>query len=128
MIAKTLAELQAELAALVAAEEAGYAKIAHLKKSDRVMNEGGGGYSRFEAECEKIAESYFAKKVALEKQIFEAEWTPQVFEARKAAWNAELAKMPGKITIKHITALGERLGYTHGQLSRAKAMLAAAAV
>lgn len=63
---------------------------------------------------------------AAEKAAFEAEWTVEVFTARRAEWNAEMAKLPKHakgIKWEDVRALEQRLGYTMEQLKRAKAAL-----
>jgi len=58
-----------------------------------------------------------AEVVAIEAEIdaaFFAEWTEEVFTARRAAWNAE------KATVKTFMATQEKLGFTFDELTRAK--------
>lgn len=63
---------------------------------------------------------------AAKDAAFATEWTAETFAARRAAWNAEVTKLPRDakgIKWDAIRALEARLGYTMDDLKRAKAML-----
>lgn len=68
-------------------------------------------------------------KDAAEKDAFAAEWTLDRFNARRAEWNTEFAKLPRSakgVHISDVRRLEDRLGYTVEALKRAKAMLGVA--
>ncbi len=99
---------------------------------DRVVNEGGEGYSQAAVNAdnarrvrEAASEAAFYAEQASEPARFAAEWTLAVFTARRAAWNAEMqaliaAKKPA--TANTIVPIVKRLGYGVAQLQRAKAL------
>ena len=88
---------------------------------DKVVNEGGEGYSQAEVNAERAGIAALKAEAA----TFAAEWTIEVFTARRAAWNAEMkalvaAKKPA--TANTIVPIVKRLGYGAAQLQRAKAL------
>lgn len=116
----TIAELKNAVQAAEAAYEAARAKIRGMKKIDRVMNEGGEGYSSYEAESERLYNHHAPIIKAAEAALFAAEWTPAVFAERRAAWNAGVAQAKSNADI---TALQNRLGYGINDLRAAKELL-----
>lgn len=87
-----------------------------LKAMDRVQNEGGEGYSQYEAESEK---NFYAEQPLI-AAAFAEEWTLEVFTARRAAWNAEVVKCK---THRAVSDLAQRLGYGLSDLKKAKDIL-----
>ena len=116
----TTADLKAQLAALDTEWEAKKKAIQHLRKYDRVQNEGGEGYSAYENAAEKLASEYLPLTTALMQQIFASEWTPEVTAERRAAWKAEIGKMSSKqIFSADLQKLIDRVGYSHHDIKRA---------
>lgn len=68
-----------------------------------------------------------ARRMRLDEEAaFRAEWTVDVFNARRTEWSAEIAKLPRTakgFRIEDVRALEARLGYTIEDAKRAKAML-----
>jgi hypothetical protein len=96
-------------------------KAAAARDSDynRVMNEGGEGYER------DTTAALRAEYMASEKAEFAAVWTLDTTQARRAAWKTEMqalaaAKQPA--TAKTIGPIVKRLGYSLGDIQRAKAL------
>ncbi len=116
----TITELKSAVQAAEAAYEAARAKIRGLKSVDRVMNEGGEGYSCHEAESERLYNHHAPIIKAAKAALFAAEWTPEVFAERRAAWNAGVAKSKSN---QDIAALQQRLGFTVYDIRAAKEML-----
>ena len=123
---KTIEQITAELASAKMAYEAAKRGIQRLRAIDRIQNEGGEGYSRYEDASEALYVEHQPAITALEKELFAATWTPEVTGERRAAWNASLsavraAKTP---TAQHdaLDALIARLGYSHHDIARAKAI------
>jgi hypothetical protein len=81
---------------------------------DRVVNEGGQGYETSEAHVDRILE--------ISKRLFAAEWTREIFDARRAIWNTRVSKLGAKITMQQVYALEAELGFTQTQLMSAKAL------
>jgi hypothetical protein len=88
---------------------------------DRVLNEGGEGYSLAADQADQAAmTAYQAAKAA-----FAAEWTLEVLAARRAAWNAEMqalidaGKQLGPATVQPII---KKLGYSLTDIKTAKAL------
>lgn len=117
---QTIEQLKAAVVAAEAAYAADRAKIAHLKSVDRVVNEGGEGYSCYEAESERLFDLHTPIIMAAKEALFAAEWTPEVFAERRVAWNTSVVKCK---THKDMAALASRLGYGHADLAKAKSLL-----
>ncbi len=115
-------DLKAQLAATQAEWDAKRTNIQHLRGIDRVQNEGGEGYSSYEAAAERLADEYLPRITALQNAIFAAEWTYDVTVARRAAWNAEVVKLGTKVNGHAIKSLVARLGYSQTDIVRAKAL------
>jgi len=90
-----------------------------LKAIDRIQNEGGEGYGRFEDEGEKN----FGLELPLIQAAFVEEWTADVLAARGSVWNAGVAKCKSN---GQQAALAKAIGYSLSDLKKAKALLAAA--
>ena len=121
---KTIEQITAELAAAKLAYEATKRWIQRLRAIDRIQNEGGEGYSRYEEASESLYAEHQPTITALEKELFAAIWTPEVTAERRIAWNAGLpavlaAKTP-RAQHDALDALIARLGYSHHDLGRAK--------
>ena len=119
-----LDQLKKELAALEAEQAE---KVKRLPAYDKAVNEGGGGYSHKDV----IDEEYGEKKEPIIQQIraleFAAEWTMEVFEERKAAYNAAIQKLPAfpKPKVRDVANCEKELGFSRDELLRAKNMLGA---
>jgi len=96
--------------------------IQHLRAVDRVQNEGGEGFSSYEAAAEDLADEYLPRITALRNAEFAATWTHDVTVQRRAAWNSEIGKLGAKIMPAQVKALIARLGYSHVEIAKAKAM------
>lgn len=116
----TIAELKSAVQAAEAAYEAACAQIKHLKAVDRVVNEGGEGFSSYENASQRLYEHHSPLITAARKALFAAEWTPEVFAERRAAWNASVAKTKSH---KDLAALQQRLGFAFRDLQAAKELL-----
>jgi hypothetical protein len=91
------------------------------RQIDRTMNENGEGYSLAADQADQRAQ---ASLLAM-KDAFAAEWTAEVTAARRAAWNAEMAKLAAAkiaMTSKAQLAIQARLGYTLADIKRAIAL------
>lgn len=115
-MARTIEQITADIQAIRAADRA----------YNRSNNEGGYGYERDSVPASLIAE-YDAAVVAAESDeaaAFAAEWTLEVFTARRAEWNegarALAAKHGKSIPAAAIRAQEARLGYTMDAIIRAK--------
>lgn len=116
----TTAELKARLVAIDAEWATKKQAIRHLRKYDRVQNEGGEGYSAYEDAAEKLAREYMPLTTDLMQQIFASEWTPEVTAERRAAWKAEIGKMSAKpIYPADLQKLIDRVGYSQHDIKRA---------
>ena len=93
-----------------------------LKKIDLVQNEGGEGYSQHEATCEAIFAEYSPRIAAAKAAEFAAEWTAEVFAARRAEWNAQNALCKSHADVAKMVA---KLGYSLADLKQAKQLLGA---
>lgn len=102
--------------ALEAHRAAWAVRAKQLKSTDRLQNEGGEGYSTYEVESEKNA----YKEIELIEAAFAEEWTPEVFAARRSAWNAGAVNCK---TNREVTDLAKRLGYGLQDLKKAKKLL-----
>lgn len=80
-----MAKLNQAIATLRAAE-------AKANAYDRGNNEGGEGYNPHQAEVDAALNAV----VAVDNEAFAAEWTAEVFAARRAVWNAEVGKYKGQ--------------------------------
>ena len=116
----TITELKQAVAAAQAAWNADTARIKRMAASDRVINEGGEGYSSAEAASEASANKHYAIVKAAKDALLAAEWTPEVFAARRAIWNTEVAKTK---SYGDLAKLQTRLGYGMDQLRDAKKIL-----
>lgn len=114
--------LKQALAAAEAAYKADAAKANALRSYDRVVNEGGEGYSTAEAASEAAFNKHMPLIKAAKNALFAATWTPDYFAACKALWNLEIAKTK---SITEKVALEKRLGFTLRELQDAKALLGA---
>jgi hypothetical protein len=119
MEAKTVEQLTAELKAAEAAMDAEMKGAGKFRESDKVMNEGGGGYSRSESLSEAAFNRNMPKIKAAKQALFEAVWTPEVTASRRAAWNTEVAKTR---STKDLLALQKKLGFVHAELKQAIAL------
>lgn len=126
---KTLDQLKQDLAAAQAAYETELAAAKKLKAYDRLQNEGGEGYSTYEVKSEALYNKHGPIINALEKQVFAAEWTTEVFAARRATWNEIMTErfLSKNInpTTRQLQAVEQELGFTFRDLGRAKSILAA---
>lgn len=80
----------------------------------------------YDNELSALSSEVVRRRQAAEAAQFAAEWTLDVFNARRATWNAEAVKLPRKgnsIDMKHIRALETKLGIKMDDLRRAKALL-----
>lgn len=99
---------------------------------DRVVNEGGEGYSLAAQQAddarrarERANEAAFEVEQAAAKAAFAAEWTVEVLAARRAAWNAEMMDLSARkvgMTSKVMSGVVAKLGYTLSDLKMAKAL------
>lgn len=115
-------ELAAQLEAVNLEWDAKRRAIQHLRSVDRVLNEGGEGYSAYEAAAARLADEYLPRVSELTNAIFAAEWTADVTADRRETWNGEIRKMGAKITPGALKALITRLGYGQADIVRAKAL------
>lgn len=119
---KTIEQLKSEIAALETAWSAESAKNKRFIAIDRVMNEGGEGYSQYENAQEASAEKFMPQIRALKDQAFAIEWTPEVTAARRAVWNAEMNALSAakkQVTTKMLDEIESRLGFKMSALKQA---------
>lgn len=122
----TVDQLKAEFARLEAEYNAATAKVRKLRAYDRVVNEGGEGFSSAEAASQRVYEEFGPQLNAINKELFAREWTLEVFNGRRAAWNAEVkvwVDAKRNPSTKDLLALQDRLGYSLGDMRAAKALL-----
>lgn len=81
---------------------------------DRMVNEGGEGFETAEKHVDRVFE--------IAKRLFAAEWTREVFDARRAVWNARVTALGAQVTIQQVQALEAELGFTQSELKSAKAL------
>lgn len=108
---KTVEQVKAALATL--AQEK-----ARLKAMDRIQNEGGEGYSAYEVKGEEVA----LKEQALYDELFAIEWTAEVTETRRAAWNGEMQKLIAakkQVNAQVLAEITARVGFTMADLKKA---------
>lgn len=118
----TIAELKKTLEAAESAWTADSAKIKRLAAYDRVVNEGGEGYSTAEAASEANANKHWPIVKAAQDALFAAVWTAEVTAERRATWNAEMAALIAakkQATPATITSIQNRLGFTLSDLRKA---------
>lgn len=104
-------------------------EIKALQAKDRaynsLVNEGGEGYEREDSRIAALQDEFLAAAKA-EKA---AQWTVEIFVARRAAWNAEVAKVAaangGAVPNSEFKSMVARLGYSHTDLAYAKDLLRA---
>lgn len=108
---RTTREIQAEITKIRAAD----------KRYNQVVNEGGEGYER-----DSVSDALRAEYLAAEQAEFAATWTAEITAARRAAWNAGVAKLTAEhgnsVMGHHVRALADSLGYTLADIKRAKAL------
>lgn len=119
--ARTMDQIKADIAKLDAENEEWQKQIKRAKKVDRVQNEGGGGYSHGDALADERGREYIRRRGELDKELFAAEWTRDVTEKRRAAWNAEVSKLKSP-TVSAVGAIQRKLGYGPDAIKRAKAL------
>ena len=113
---RSIEQIQADIKTLDAARAA---ERSHNRRINNIQNEGGEGF-----DCDEAAsQRYSAASWELQKELFAATWTPEVYESRKAAWNAGLS---GCKSQHDVNALQDRLGFTVSDIRRAKEMLLSA--
>lgn len=92
---------------------------------DRVVNEGGEGYSlAVDQRDVKVAREYYSE-VERKNAEFAATWTLEVTQARRTAWNAEMQALISagqQATARTIPPIVKRLGYSFEDIQRAKRM------
>ena len=113
-----IAQLNAKLDQVEEDRDSEMNSIKSLTSYDSLINEGGDGYSHYEQVSESIYNKYQPIISALKLEIFKAEWTADVIDARKAQWNSEVMKLDAR-TVSSIAKLSERLGYTLNDLKKA---------
>ena len=102
-------------------------KVNNLPAYDALINEGAGGYSHKDA----IDQEYGEKQVEIIRQIraeeFRLEWTMEVFEDRKSAYNTAIQALPNfpKAKVKDVADMEMQLGFSRDELLRAKKLLGA---
>ncbi len=109
-------ELEARLAEASAKRKAFIATIC----------EGHDNGTPFDGEIEAIGSELGARIGADKAAAFAAEWTVEVFNARRAAWNAEIVKLPRDakgVKWEAVRALEAKLGFQMEDLKRAKTLL-----
>jgi len=105
---RAIAEIKAEIKTLVEYD----ARINYLQ------NEGCEGYNQRHP---KLRGLYNELEAAMDA-AFAADWTVETTQARRAAWNAEIAKVAknGKIDAADVTKIVDRLGYRMEDIVKAK--------
>lgn len=83
---------------------------------NRIQNEGGEGYER-----DSVPDALKQEWLDAEKAEFAAEWTLEILTARRAAWNAAVARRAPK-TPAAVAQLGADLGYRLQDIKRAKVL------
>lgn len=119
---RTIEQIRADIAALDAALDAARMAAKKQARIDRVVNEGGEGYSHAETLSERAFDAWSKAITPLNAELFSAEWTPEVTAARRAAWNAEVGKFVTAkkgMTTRDILAIQTRLGFTGADLKKA---------
>lgn len=111
---RTTEAIKAEIATL----DAEYAVSAkRAKYYDRVVNEGGEGYSTLE----ELSHAHYLAGKKLRDELFAAEWTLEVLTERRKIWNEEVQKSKPK-THADKCDIEDRLGFSFDALKRAKEM------
>lgn len=83
----------------------------------RSQNEGGGGYNPYQAEVDAALDAV----TKADADAFVAEWTAEVYAARRDAWNAEVVKHTGRaVSATLITQIERATGLKIVDLRRAK--------
>lgn len=85
-------------------------------RQDRASNEGGDG-------CYARSDSAFAAVMAAADEAFAAEWTREVFDVRRADFNARVRACGAQLTVTQLQAIEQGLGFTRDELARAKRLL-----
>lgn len=96
------------------------------RRYDAVLNEGGEGYNPHTRACESLRgeqeaaeEARGLAQMAARQQEEDVEWTLEVTQTRRAAWNAwAKAQRPGTVTPTQITAQVTAQGWSVEALKR----------
>ena len=119
---RTIEQIKADIATVDAALDAALKAAKRQTRVDRVVNEGGEGYSEGEVMSGSAFEAWSKAASPLKAELFAAEWTPEVTASRRAAWNAEMTALKGKqVNTRQILAIQTKLGFTMSDLKKAVA-------
>lgn len=95
------------------------------RRYDAGLNEGGEGYNPYTEPLrqavraqDEAEEARGLAAIAARQQAEDAEWTVDITQARRAAWNAWAKAQRGKVTPAHITAQVKAQGWTVEALKR----------
>lgn len=116
---RTIEQIKADIAVADAALDAALMASKKQARIDRVLNEGGEGYSHAETISERAFEAWSKVITPLKSELFAAEWTPEVTATRRAAWNAAMMASGKQITTKQVLAIQTKLGFTMADLKKA---------
>ena len=112
------------LKSLEASRDARFAAVAHLKRVDRLQNEGGDGYSSYDEACRVIDDETSAELQKARQDAFAEEWTLEVFTARRVAWNAVMSQLKTPLAQNQAREKTEKeLGFSCAALIKAKELL-----
>ena len=116
---KTIAELNNEL--IAAKKELAEVQKAH-RLYNKIQNEGYEGYNPHDDDLDNAISKCSDIQRELDDAVLAAEWTPDVFAARRTDWVDGIAKVTknGMVAVADVKALEKRLGFTMSQLKRAK--------
>lgn len=114
-----IAEINSKL--VIAKKELAEVQKAH-HLYNKIQNEGYSGYNPHEDALAVAVRKCSDLQDELDNAKLAAEWTPEVFAARRAAWADGIAKATkdGKVAYAEVKALESRLGFTLSQLKLAK--------
>lgn len=118
---RTIQQINADIAALEATYQAARAAAKCQSAMDRAADEGE-DVSTGALALDVAGNRYFAALKLLSAELFAATWTGEVLAARRAAWNAEVSKLSGKVSNAVVADIERKLGYTMQDIARAKTM------
>lgn len=116
---RTIKQIKADIMVLDSALDTALKAAKRQSSVDRIINEGGEGYSHAETLSERAFEEWNKGVTPLKAELFAAEWTPEVTAARRASWNAAMQAAGKQITTRQVMAIQTKLGFTMADLKKA---------
>ena len=116
---RTIEQIRADIAVVDAALDAALKTAKRQARVDRVVNEGGEGYSHADTSAERAFDAWNKAVTPLKAELFAAEWTPEVTATRRAAWNAAMMAAGKQITTRQVMSIQTKLGFTMADLKKA---------